>query len=219
MANESLNAVEAVTARAVVATIRAPDPDAAVATCEALLAGGVSALEITFTTPRAEEAIAEAVRRFEGAGGLIGAGTLRTPAQAEAAIEAGARYLVSPGLDAETARVMAAAEPPSLIGALTPTEVMAAVAAGADLVKLFPSSLGGVAYMRSLRGPLPDVRFVPTGGIGPAEVTAFLSAGAAAVGAGGELCPAAAIAAGDWPRITDLARSFIAAIPDGPAAN
>ena len=217
MAEPKQDAIAGLRERAVIATIRAPDPDAAVATCEALLAGGVSALEITFTTPRAEEAIAEAVRRFADSGALVGAGTLRSPADADAAIAAGARYLVSPGLDPETARVMAAAEAPSLIGALTPTEVMAALAAGADLVKLFPSSLGGVAYMRALRGPLPDVRFVPTGGIGPAEVTAFLSAGAAAVGAGGELCPSAAIAAGDWPRITDLARTFTAAIPARPA--
>lgn len=201
------------TQRAVIATIRAPDPEAAIDTCEALLAGGVSALEITFTTPGAAEAIAEAVARFEDRDALVGAGTLRTPAEAEAALAAGARYLVSPGLDLETARVMAEADVPSLIGALTPTEVMAAVAAGADLVKLFPSSLGGVAYMKALRGPLPDVRFVPTGGIGPAEVTAFLSAGAAAVGAGGELCPSAAIADGDFARITELARTFIAAIP------
>lgn len=206
--------VDALKQRAVIATIRAPSPEAAVATCDALLAGGVSALEITFTTPRAEEAIAEAVSRFAGTDALIGAGTLRTPAEAEAAIEAGSRFLVSPGLDAETARVMADADAPSLIGALTPTEVMAAVAAGADLVKLFPSSLGGVAYMKALRGPLPDVAFVPTGGIGPAEVTSFLSAGAAAVGAGGELCPSAAIAEGDFARITELARAFVAAIPD-----
>lgn len=206
--------VEDLKRRAVIATIRAPSPEAALGTCEALLEGGVSALEITFTTPRAEQAIAEAVARFEGADALIGAGTLRTPQQAEAAIEAGARFLVSPGLDADTAKVMAAADAASLIGALTPTEVMAAVSAGADLVKLFPSSLGGVAYMKALRGPLPDVAFVPTGGIGPAEVEAFLSAGAAAVGAGGELCPSAAIAEGDFARISELARSFVAAIPE-----
>src|SRR5690606_21351924 len=143
-------------------------------TCEALLAGGITALEITFTTPEAEKAIAEAVARYEGSNALVGAGTLRTPQEAEAAIAAGARFLVSPGLDAETARVMADAEAPSVIGALTPTEVMRAVKAGADAVKLFPSSLGGVPYMKALRGPLPDVSFIPTGGIGPAEVTAFL---------------------------------------------
>lgn len=205
--------VEGLRRRAVIATIRAPSPEAALSTCEALLAGGVSALEITFTTPRAEEAIAEAVARFEGSEALVGAGSVRSPAEAEAAIDAGARYLVSPGLDAETARVMATAEAASLIGALTPTEVMAAIAAGADLVKLFPSSLGGVPYMKSLLGPLPNVPFVPTGGIGPAEVTAFLEAGASAIGAGGELCPSSAIASGDFDRITELARTFVSAIP------
>src|SRR5690606_14481134 len=121
MGETAKSAIDELRERAVIATIRAPDPEAAVATCEALVAGGVTALEITFTTPRAEEAIAEAVRRLEGSGGLVGAGTLRTPDQAETAIAAGARYLVSPGLDADTARVMAAAETPSLIGALTPT--------------------------------------------------------------------------------------------------
>ena len=113
---------------------------------------------------------------------------------------------------------MADAEAPSVIGALTPTEVMRAVKAGADAVKLFPSSLGGVPYMKALRGPLPDVSFIPTGGIGPAEVTAFLEAGAAAVGAGGELCPSSAIVSGDFSRITELARAFVAAIPQRDAA-
>ena len=111
--------------------------------------------------------------------------------------------------------MMAASPLPSLIRALTPTEVMNALRAGADAVKLFPASLGGVAYMKALRGPLPDVPFVPTGGIGPAEVSAFLEAGAAAIGAGGELCPSSAIAAGDFGLITERARAFVTAIPAG----
>lgn len=204
--------IERLTELAVIATIRAPSPEAAVATCDALVAGGITALEITFTTPDAEVAIADAVARF-GNRAMVGAGTLRTTDQVSKSLAGGAEFLVSPGLTPEVAAAMAKAPVPALIGALTPTEVMNADAAGADLVKLFPSSLGGVPYMRSLRGPLPEVRFVPTGGIGPAEVTSFIEAGAAAVGAGGELCPSAAIADGNWNRITELAEQFVAAIP------
>lgn len=197
---------------AVIATIRAPSAEAAVDTCEALLAGGVECLEITFTTPEAPAAIAAARARF-GDRALVGAGTLRDEAEARAAIDAYAEFLVSPGLEPGAAAAMAAAPVPALIGALTPTEAMRAAAAGADAVKLFPSSLGGVPYLKALRGPLPDIPIVPTGGIGPQQVTEFLEAGAFAVGAGGELCPKQAIAEGDFATITELAKQFKAAVP------
>lgn len=204
--------IERIGELAVIATIRAPSPAAALDTAAALIEGGISCLEITFTTPDAPAAIASAIERF-GSSALIGAGTIRSRSDTEAAIAAGAEFLVSPGLESDAAEAMTASSRAAIIGALTPTEVMSALIAGADLVKLFPSSLGGTGYMKSLRGPFPDVRFVPTGGIGPLEVTEFLGAGAVAVGAGSELCPSKAIAAGDFAQVTELARKFAAAIP------
>jgi 2-dehydro-3-deoxyphosphogluconate aldolase/(4S)-4-hydroxy-2-oxoglutarate aldolase len=132
-------------------------------------------------------------------------------AQVREAVAAGARYLVSPGLDAEVAAAMADSGLLSMVGALTPSEVMAARRVG-DVVKLFPGSLGGPAYLKALRGPFPNVPFMPTGGVSRDNVRAWLDAGAVAVGAGGELVPSAALAAGDWQQISDRAADFVAAL-------
>jgi 2-dehydro-3-deoxyphosphogluconate aldolase/(4S)-4-hydroxy-2-oxoglutarate aldolase len=194
----------------VVAVLRAPSAAAALGATEALLAGGVRGIEITYSTPDAAEVIAE-IRRRHGDEVYLGAGTVLTAAHAEESAAAGAQFLVSPGTHPELAAAMLATGLTVLSGALTPSEVMAALAAGVHVVKLFPASLGGPALLRALRGPFPDVPFVPTGGVNPGNLADWLAAGAVAVGAGSELCSASAMASGDWARVTASAQEFAAA--------
>jgi 2-dehydro-3-deoxyphosphogluconate aldolase/(4S)-4-hydroxy-2-oxoglutarate aldolase len=195
----------------VVAVVRAPDPDSAVRGVEALVAGGVIGIEITYSTPDAASVIAELGRRH-GNGIVLGAGTVLTLGQVTEAAEAGASFLVCPGSDDELAEAMRATGLAVLLGALTPSEVMHTLKLGADAVKIFPASLGGPSYVRALRGPFPDVPFIPTGGVNAGNVGDWLSAGAFAVGAGGDLCSAADLAAGRWDDLEGRAREYADAV-------
>jgi 2-dehydro-3-deoxyphosphogluconate aldolase / (4S)-4-hydroxy-2-oxoglutarate aldolase len=194
----------------VIAVLRTPDPDSGVQAARALADGGVRAIELTFTTPGAEDAIRRA-RTELGDEVVVGAGTIRDRAQLDAAVAAGAAFLVTPHLDHALLEAMLATGRPALPGTLTPSEVAAALAAGAEAVKLFPASVVGPSYIGALRGPFPDVQVVPTGGIGPEDVQPWLDAGALAVGAGGELCPAALVEAGSWDELSAAAGRFLAA--------
>lgn len=196
----------------VVAVLRAPSPDGALAAVAALVDGGVTGIEITYSTPDAPAVIAEVRARHPEA--LVGAGTVLTPAQAAAAADAGSAFLVSPGTAPELAAAMLDTGLPVLSGALTPSEVMAATALGVHAVKVFPASLGGPGYLRALRGPFPDVPLVPTGGVSAGNLGEWFAAGAVAVGAGGELCSSAHIAAGRWESLTVRARAFTAALAE-----
>lgn len=193
----------------VVAVLRAPSADAAVRTVDALVAGGVRAVEITYSTPDVAVALRAVRERHPDL--LLGAGTITHPAQAEESVTAGAEFLVSPGTLPDVTRAMLATGSVVLSGALSPTEVMTAVDLGADVVKLFPAGLGGPGLLKALRGPFPDVPFCPTGGVDAGNLAEWVAAGAVAVGAGGELCPAAAIREGRWDVITEAARRFRAA--------
>jgi len=204
-------------ATGVIAVLRAPAPEAALATVDALVAGGVTGIEITYSIPDAAAVIAEC-RRRHGRTILLGAGTVTTAAQAEQAVQAGASYLVSPGTTRPLAEAMRATGAAVMLGALTPTELMTAVELGATVVKIFPASLGGPAYLKALRGPFPDTAVMPTGGVTAANLATWLAAGAVAVGAGGDLCPPAAIAAGDFTRIQSLAAEFADALHAARAA-
>src|SRR5512132_2427346 len=153
------------------------------AVVDALRAGGIDAIEITADTPGALEAVATA----RAAGAPVGAGAIRTVEEARTFAGAGAAFLVSPGLDPQIVREGLERGVPTIPGVLSPTEIMAAVAAGADVVKLFPAGLGGPGYLAALRGPFPDVRFVPTGGIRVSDVPTWLEAGAVCVGLGSSL--------------------------------
>ncbi len=194
-------------AAGVIAVLRAPSAEHAVTATAALVAGGVRGIEITYSTPGAPEAIREIADTW-GATVLVGAGTVLTEPQAHAAAAAGARFLVSPGNDPGLAPVLRRTGLTVCLGALTPSEVMAADRAGADVVKVFPSSLGGPRYLKALRDPFPSVPLMPTGGVTPANLGEWLAAGAVAVGAGGDLCPPAALAAGDWHEVEARARAF-----------
>jgi len=200
----------ALRAATVVAVLRAPSAEAGIRATAALIAGGVTGIEITYSTPDAAAVIRE-VRAQHGDGVYLGAGTVLDPGQAVEAVEAGVQFLVSPGTEAKLAAVMLDTGATVLSGALTPSEVMATLACGVHVVKLFPASLGGVAYLKALRGPFPDVAIVPTGGVTVENLGDWLAAGAVAVGAGSDLCPPAAMSTGDWDTITATARRYTAA--------
>lgn len=194
----------------VLAVVRAPSTDAALQAADALVEGGVTGLEITYSTPDAPRVIRELVDRY-GDVAYIGAGTVTTAEQAKEAADAGARFLVSPGTLPDVAEAMLATGRTVLTGALSPTEVMSAVALGVHVVKLFPAALSGPALLKALRGPFPDVPMMPTGGVVPGNVAEWIAAGAIAVGAGSDLVSAADLAAGDYDAIGRKARAFAAA--------
>ncbi|AXI80926.1 bifunctional 4-hydroxy-2-oxoglutarate aldolase/2-dehydro-3-deoxy-phosphogluconate aldolase [Peterkaempfera bronchialis] len=194
-----------------IAVVRAPAiPDAA-ALCAALAEGGIRWVEFTFTTPGVAGHLRRAAAGDHGC--RIGAGTVLTAAQAEEALDAGAGFLVTPGLRPEVAAVAHRTGTPVVLGALTPTEVAAAVDLGAAAVKLFPARTFGPRYLRDLHGPYPGVPFVASGGVSAADAADYLEHGATAVTAGTEVVPPAAVAAGDWTGITRRARAFTAALP------
>jgi 2-dehydro-3-deoxyphosphogluconate aldolase/(4S)-4-hydroxy-2-oxoglutarate aldolase len=169
----------------IVAVIRAPSADAAVAMSHALVRGGVTGIEITFSTPDAAAAIARA--RAELPDALVGAGTVLAMTELEAACAAGASFLVSPHLDEKLVAAAKDRGVPFLPGALTPTEVVRAWQSGATCVKLFPGSAVGPSYVKALRGPLPQIPIMPTGGVDEKNIGEWLKAGAVAVGMGGNL--------------------------------
>jgi len=193
----------------IVAVIRADSTRKAIAAAEALAEGGVSGMEVTLTVPGALDAIEHAARNL-GHEVLVGAGTVLDARAAATCFDAGAEFLVTPGLDVETVNAANVADKVIIAGALTPTEVVAAWRAGADLIKIFPASaVGGASYIKALRGPLPHIPLVPTGGVNLKTAADFLRAGAAALGIGGELISTAALNSGDTARITELARQFL----------
>ncbi|GAA2081968.1 bifunctional 4-hydroxy-2-oxoglutarate aldolase/2-dehydro-3-deoxy-phosphogluconate aldolase [Microbacterium hatanonis] len=195
----------------VIATLRAPSADAAYRAVDALVEEGLVAIEVTYTTPDAGAVIAGVAERF-GDRVLLGAGTLTTVAQVEEARSAGAVFLVSPGFDDEVTPAIMASGALSMIGGYTPTEVQRLRKIGVDVVKFFPGSIGGPAALKALRGPFPDVTYIPTGGVNAENLGDWLAAGAVAVGAGSELLPAAAVRDGDAETIRANARHFLQAL-------
>ncbi|MGH7040548.1 MAG: bifunctional 4-hydroxy-2-oxoglutarate aldolase/2-dehydro-3-deoxy-phosphogluconate aldolase [Acetobacteraceae bacterium] len=191
----------------VVPVVRTPTAALAATAVGWLREAGLRVFEITLTIPDAVGLIRELAADPDL---LVGAGTVPDRAAAEACLAAGARFIVSPWLDASLAAPCAAAGAAFLPGAATPTEVRAALASGADAVKIFPaSSLGGPAHIAALRSVFPGVAFCPTGGIGVADVAAYLAQGAAFVGMGGALVDAKRIAAGDRGAILAAARAVM----------
>ena len=181
------------------------DPEIAVPVARALVAGGLPAIEVTLRTPTALASIERIAAEVPGA--VVGAGTVLSPAQADAAVRAGAAFLVSPGTTPRLLDAMADSGVPYLPGAATASEVMALAERGITEVKFFPAeAAGGAPYVESLSGPLPDVRFCPTGGIGAATARSYLALPNVACVGGSWLTPADAIAAAAWDRVEALAR-------------
>ena len=193
------------------AVIRGPSVDLTLRMVEALVAGGVYGIEITYSTPNAAEVVASLNAEF-GERILLGMGTLTRPEQAAEAQQAGARFIVSPHCETALAQAMVATELGVMMGALTPSEVMQAYHLGSDVIKIFPGSLGGPAYMKALRGPFPDIPMMPTGGVNADNLVDWFAAGAFAVGAGSELCPTAWAKEGRFADITQRAQAFVTAV-------
>lgn len=193
------------------AVIRGPSKELTLEMVAALVAGGVTGIEITYTTPNAAEVVAALAQRF-GDQIVLGMGTLIQPAQAAEAAQAGAQFLVSPHTEPALAQAMVATGLPVMMGAFTPSELMASVQLGSDVVKLFPGSLGGPAYMKALKGPFPNIPMMPTGGVDIDNIADWFAAGAVAVGAGSQLCPKSLAVAGKFDEITAIARSFVTAV-------
>lgn len=192
-----------------IAILRAPSSRHLLAIADVLLDAGIHALEITLTPPDAVPALAEIARRAPQA--LVGAGTVLTTDQAQACIDAGARFLVSPAASPEVMGTARAAGIAALPGALTPTEILAAHQAGATAVKLFPAAVVGPRFVRELHGPFPQISFIPSGGVGIDDIPDWFAAGAAAVGLGGALLGTAADDGPD-PSLAQRARRAVAAV-------
>jgi 2-dehydro-3-deoxyphosphogluconate aldolase/(4S)-4-hydroxy-2-oxoglutarate aldolase len=209
--------IERLTTTGIIPVIRAQSADEAAAAIAAIQKGGVSVLEITMTVPGAVELIRDLARRATDA--LVGAGTVLDSAAARACIDAGARFVVSPALDVATIETCREAGIAVLPGALTPTEVVTAWNAGADLVKVFPANaLGGASYIKSLKAPLPQIALVPTGGVNLQTAKDFIKAGAAALGVGADLVDLQALRRGEAELITERARQFLALVREARAA-
>ncbi len=208
--------VARVAAEQAVAVVRTDSPDAMVELARALLAGGVSCIEITLTVPGALDAIRRVAEDLaqdaDAPEVLIGAGSVLDAHQAEAAIEAGARYVVSPVFKRDIVEAAHSLDAAAMPGCFTPTEILTATEAGADVVKVFPADALGMAFFRGVLAPMPHLRLMPTGGVSLTNADGWVAAGAVAVGVGSALVDKRAVAAGDWATITANARTLRATL-------
>ncbi|WP_296001084.1 bifunctional 2-keto-4-hydroxyglutarate aldolase/2-keto-3-deoxy-6-phosphogluconate aldolase [Rugamonas sp.] len=192
--------------RRMVAIVRAGTPDAALQMAEACIAGGITALEVAFTTPDTIGVI-KTLRERHGANVMLGAGTVLDPETARAAILAGAQFIISPSVNVETIKLTQRYQVLSMPGAMTPTEIGLALEAGADIVKVFPAEVFGPSYIKALKAPLPQAALMPTGGVTVENLADWFAAGATAVGIGSSLT--APGASGDYAAVTTRARAFV----------
>src|ERR1035438_6465298 len=214
MSIAKLGVLGTIAASGLVAVIRADSPEQAERIAEACAQGGVSALEITFTVPGASGVIEHLAKKVSGQI-LLGAGTVLDPETARIAILSGAQFVVSPALNPATARLCNRYRVPYMPGAGTMREVIEAMECGADIVKVFPGEILGPAFVKAVRGPLPQAQLMPTGGVGIENVGEWIKAGAVAVGVGGSLTAGAKT--GDFASITNLARQFVGKIKEARA--
>ena len=191
----------------IIAVVRAQKADQVLPLSEALIAGGVIAIEITMTTPNAIEAIREASQKVSSRG-VIGVGTVLDAESCRAAIQAGAEFVVSPILRPELVALCHAADRPVMLGAYTPTEAQLAHEAGADFIKIFPSDGLGPNYIRAIRAPLPHLRIIPTGIAKADDITQFIKAGCVGVGLGSLLVSSEILRTNNWSELTRLANIF-----------
>jgi 2-dehydro-3-deoxyphosphogluconate aldolase/(4S)-4-hydroxy-2-oxoglutarate aldolase len=205
------NLVDRIRDSGIIAIMRASSSDQLMAAAEAVLAGGVNAIEVTLTTPGALSVVEQAVKTF-GDAVLFGVGTVLDSESARAAIFAGAQFIVSPTLKLETIALCKRYSVPVLPGAYTPTEILTAWEAGADIVKVFPADSLGPPFIKAVKAPLPQVRLCPTGGVSLTNVAEFFKAGADVVGVGGELINNKLLEARDFAEITARASRFREAI-------
>jgi 2-dehydro-3-deoxyphosphogluconate aldolase / (4S)-4-hydroxy-2-oxoglutarate aldolase len=208
--------LQKLSASGVVAVIRAPSDSQLPDIARALLAGGVLGIEVTMTTPNALRGIAH-LRETLGDQIIIGVGTVLDPATAQDAIRAGAEFVVSPVFNPAVVEATRKLEKVSIPGAFTPTEILTAWQAGADVVKVFPATALGPTFFKDLLAPMPFLKLTPTGGVDISTTPAWIKAGAVCVGAGSSLVTKEALTKGDWAGITANARAFIEAVKAGRA--
>src|SRR5947209_10916729 len=194
-----------------VAVVRSRDSQQLVEVVRALASGGVSVVEITMSVPNALDVLKQ-VRSALGDRVLLGAGTVLDPETARAVLLAGAEYIVAPTVNLDVIRLCQRYDKLVMPGAFTPTEILAAWEAGADIVKVFPAEVVGPAYFKALRGPLPQIRLMPTGGVDLTTAAAFLKAGACCLGIGSQLVEPRAVVERNFERIRDLARQYAAVV-------
>jgi 2-dehydro-3-deoxyphosphogluconate aldolase / (4S)-4-hydroxy-2-oxoglutarate aldolase len=205
----SIEVQQQLEAAGIIPVLRASSFKEAMGLVEALVAGGITVMEVTMTVPGAIDVLRE-LKRSYGSRLLLGAGTVIDAAECEATIDAGAEFVVSPSFHPDVVAQTKGRGKVSLPGALTPSEVITAWRAGADFVKVFPcSSMGGASYLKALKAPFPFLRLVPTGGVNLQTAASFLEAGASALGVGGDLVNAAALAEGKPELITNAARAYL----------
>ena len=205
-----LSVLQRITDVGLVAVVRAESADQALRIAEATVAGGCPAIEVTFTVPGAHRVIEALAQRYKPSELILGAGTVLDPETARIAILSGATYVVSPSLNVETVRLCNRYQVPVMPGAMTIHDVIEAMEAGADIIKLFPGEAFGPGMLKSIKGPLPQAPLMPTGGVDAGNVGEWIRAGAVAVGAGSSLTGGAK--SGDYESITRTAREFIANI-------
>ena len=196
-----------------VAIIRASNGDRLLEVAEALEAGGIDVIEVTFTVPGVLDII-KLLRDKVGDRVLLGAGTVLDPESARAAILAGAEFIVTPTVNPEVIQLCQRYGKVVMAGAFTPTEILTAWEAGADIVKVFPAEIGGPNYLKAVHGPLPQVRLLPTGGVNLETLPSFVKAGACAVGLGSALVEKAALEKGNMERIQELAEAYVATMKE-----
>ena len=195
-----------------VAVVRAKNADEAIRISDACLEGGCPSIELTFTVPGAHKVIEALAEKYPNGEMLLGAGTVLDSETARMAILSGANYIVSPGFNLETAKLCGRYRVPYLPGCMTITEVLTAMEAGADIVKIFPADLFGPKIIKDIKGPLPQAKMMPTGGVDISNVHEWIKAGAVAVGVGSSLIAGAKT--GDYQKITDTAKEFIRRIKE-----
>ena len=214
---EKSQVLERIKSIGIIPVVRASSGDEALAAVEAIKAGGLSVLEITMTVPGAVGIIEQVAKRY-GDEVLVGAGTVLNAETARDCLAAGAQFIVSPALNLETIAFCRDADCAIMPGALTPTEVVTAWSAGADMVKVFPcGAMGGASYIKSLKAPLPQIELVPTGGVSLTTAASFIEAGSAAIGVGADLVDIKAIRAGQSEKITETTRAYIEAVRNARA--
>src|SRR3954454_11466854 len=192
----------------IVAVVRSPDSQQLVEAARALVDGGISVVEITMTVPDALDVVRQ-VRRALGDRLLLGAGTILDPETARAALLAGAEFLVAPTVHLDVIRLCQRYDRLVMPGAFTPTEILTAWEAGADVVKVFPADVVGPTFFKALKGPLPQIRVMPTGGVDLTTAAKFLDAGACCLGIGGQLVEPKAVTDRNFDRISELARQYV----------
>jgi 2-dehydro-3-deoxyphosphogluconate aldolase/(4S)-4-hydroxy-2-oxoglutarate aldolase len=195
----------------IVAVVRCPDSDQLVEVARALADGGVTVVEITMTVPGALDVLRQ-VHKALGDRILLGAGTVLDPETARAVLLAGAAYIVAPTVNVEVIRLCQRYDKLVMPGAFTPTEILTAWEAGADIIKVFPADVVGPAFFKALRGPLPQIRLMPTGGVDLTTAAAFLQAGACCLGIGAQLVEPKAVAERNFGRIRELARQYVSVV-------